>query len=589
MKKIYAISPSSEIEVLPLPKKQMLETYSGLVAPVGLQVEVRPKKVDVGGIMEVVIKVKSETCSELLRLPDLRMQRGLRYSFYISEEFTEKWLEDGREFKYRLRPLRADITTFPSLSFQILDTKLGRYKMVHTKPVPLEVHVYEGQRYFDVKSLDGVHSEVAVNQEGVWSNRQTNSWDNRAGFMIELLNNWFWWFLAVGPLVFLIFVPWARERYRRANDLAYARKARAYESFMERMRDKHLSDEGVGLALRDYLADLLECDASGFTKGDADNLLCQKGLSEDVRAEVRRILTTTDQVLYAKANDKDVSASSIHKESEVTLKALGNSLAKGLLSWVVMSALFVASTNGMASSEREKSWAEADRFFSQGLLEAETSIIRAEEYFASAALSYERAAKSGKSVGKAWYNAGNAWFKGNEPGRALAAYLRAEHYMPFDQELKDNLLMIRSLAQDEVIMTKKKAFWQWAFGWFDSPETWRKIMFLFLWLCLWAVLLFWMRYRYRAFLGGAASLLCVLFFLGLSLVITSMGSERDGVVIVDEVYGRKGPSYAYESAFQAPLHNALEVRVKEYQNDWLLIELENGMLCWLPSKSVEVF
>ena len=65
-----------------------------------------------------------------------------------------------------------------------------------------------------------------------------------------------------------------------------------------------------------------------------------------------------------------------------------------------------------------------------------------------------------------------------------------------------------------------------------------------------------------------------------------LDGAEEGVLIVDEAYGRKGPGYAYSSAFSGPLHNGIELQVTEQREDWLKAELPDGSECWLPSEAV---
>ena len=62
----------------------------------------------------------------------------------------------------------------------------------------------------------------------------------------------------------------------------------------------------------------------------------------------------------------------------------------------------------------------------------------------------------------------------------------------------------------------------------------------------------------------------------------------EGVLIVDEVYGRKGPGYSYLSSYDDPLHNGMEFSMLEVRGEWLLAILDDGSHCWLPCETVQI-
>lgn len=583
--KVYTRSNSFDIEVLALPEDGKRESYSGLVAPVDFDLKVLPQSVEVGGLMNLFIRVKADTCSELIRLPDLKKQRGLKYAFHIAEEFSEKWMINGREFKYTLRPLRADIQQFPSLEFQVLDSVSGAFKMIQSNPIDMEVLPNDGERYFDIKSLDALKSTVESNDKGIWFNYAINTWDQIFSFMVEMLNRWFWILALWGPLCFLACYPFVRESYLRAKDPIYARRRLAYESFLDLVRRDDLSHRVLGQGLRKYLSGLFARNANGFTVGDAHRLLRDKGFDDDICREVGSILSDADREVYAK--EAVVRPSNTREIGKI--KGLASALYEGIqVLLICLLGMGLLQSRAEAQSTDE-SWQKAERYFALGLEEMEKSSFRAEEYFATAALAYEEFAQASYISSKAWYNAGNAWFKAKEPGRALASYLRAQRYRPFDQKLKDNIQMIRSLNEDSFQASSKEIFGKWLMGWHRSPQEWRKVVLLLCWTCLWLLALIWLRYRSRIFQASLICLVLVSITLGASLLWTSWNHEQSGVIIVDEVYARKGPSYAYQSAYYAPLHQALEIKVKQLKGDWVMAELSDGSVGWLPAKSVAVF
>ena len=113
-------------------------------------------------------------------------------------------------------------------------------------------------------------------------------------------------------------------------------------------------------------------------------------------------------------------------------------------------------------------------------------------------------------------------------------------------------------------------------------------MFSLLWLVSFGVNLFWIRYRNRVWLTASGLLFGATILQGLLLGWDVVAGRDEGVLIVDEVYGRKGPGYSYLSAYADPLHNGMELTLVKERGKWLLASLEDGSDCWLPCEAVQI-
>ena len=77
--------------------------------------------------------------------------------------------------------------------------------------------------------------------------------------------------------------------------------------------------------------------------------------------------------------------------------------------------------------------------------------------FAEAAAIYENILQTGGQSPALLFNDGNAEFKAGHPGRAIAAYRRAELLAPRDAELRANLAFVRKQVQGA---TLRESRWQ---------------------------------------------------------------------------------------------------------------------------------
>jgi SH3-like domain-containing protein len=86
---------------------------------------------------------------------------------------------------------------------------------------------------------------------------------------------------------------------------------------------------------------------------------------------------------------------------------------------------------------------------------------------------------------------------------------------------------------------------------------------------------------------AAGVLLIAALALGGFGMAAKFESGKSGVVVVPEVFGRKGPSYRYQTAFNEALHDGLELEIVEQRDAWLQVELSDERRSWVPESQVQ--
>lgn len=217
---------------------------------------------------------------------------------------------------------------------------------------------------------------------------------------------------------------------------------------------------------------------------------------------------------------------------------------------------------------------------------------QAKELYAKAAMRFERIVREGNiENGKLYYNIGNTYFRMGDLGRAILNYRRAQRYIPSDSNLYENLVYARSRRYDKIEEEQQtKALKTLLFWHYDLSSRTRSIIFV---VCFG---LFWLGASIRLFSGKSPprwSLACMGFmaaiFLG-SLISegTMEHRNRAGVVLAEEVIGRKGDSLAYQPSFKEAIHAGTEFKLVESRDNWYNIELNDGRCCWIPNKKAEL-
>jgi len=217
--------------------------------------------------------------------------------------------------------------------------------------------------------------------------------------------------------------------------------------------------------------------------------------------------------------------------------------------------------------------------------------LYAEGKFSPAAAGYEKLLQSGAVSPALWFNYGNAEFKLGQPGRAIAAYRRAELLAPRDAEVRANLEFVRNQVAGPTLRQSRWADWLGTF----SLNEWTSLAVGAFWLTFVLLTLRQIRPDWRPRLRGLTSgiiMLTILSCAGLSAAATIHFSKQTAIVITPEATARSGPFAEAQDAFKA--QNGAELNVLARHDDW--VQVVSGStesdgyrkIGWLPAKQVEV-
>lgn len=233
---------------------------------------------------------------------------------------------------------------------------------------------------------------------------------------------------------------------------------------------------------------------------------------------------------------------------------------------------------------------EAEQLFASG--NEAHSKDEATELWRKSAARYEMAIRENSlSNGPIFYNLGNVYYRLGDMGRTILNYRRAQKFMPNDQNLLTNLEYARRSRQDAIEEQESRKVLKTLLFWhYDFSLATRELVFIVCFCAIWIIAVL-MKFWRAAFLKVA--LFCA-FFVALVMAASMVTTEilehkyREGVIVAEKTYGRKGNSRTYESSFKEPLHAGTEFVVIEQRDNWLEIRLANGMTTWIPETDAEL-
>ncbi len=560
--RLYVDSNTMDFEVLPLPADDSAPVFSGLFEPVDIELSLNPHETQVGQLMEATVKVKSEVDPQFLTIPPLNTQKSLRNRFWTNENQARLWQPDGRQFTMRMRPLSADLNTLPPLQFKTFDPAVGEYKTYTTEAIPIKITPDGDERFFDISKLPNTTISIESNAAGVWHNQPNKPMDNLVNTIVNSLASQFWIWLIIGPLGYFIIGPILRRKYLLATNESFRLR---YEAWMK-LRKQPTNEQ----AFEDYLATALDMAPGSLTTKDLTTELQKNGASEDLIANVNDYFKQRNASQFAPSKPASDHAPLVQLATSIQ-KAMNRSLL-AILGFALISLASVVDVQADTFTDAETRFANA----------LTSTDFTADSQFATAALLFEKAAEEDHNPGIAYYNAGNAWTKAGEIGRAIAAYKQALPYRLHDAKLRESLDAVRGLRKDKELQNLDPAWWQW-------PLQWDLAALIIAWLVFWLLITLRMRFRNQKLNFTAYAVGVITLLLAIASVTKFSQQSEQGVIILDEVQGLKGPAASYSPAFHGALHNGLEFKVVKTENDWLYIQLADKRNCWIPASSCSVF
>lgn len=239
----------------------------------------------------------------------------------------------------------------------------------------------------------------------------------------------------------------------------------------------------------------------------------------------------------------------------------------------------------LGDEQRRAVLAEAMTAYDSGIAVLRSNPDQAKRAFREAAERMQLLVDDGVTNGRLLYNLGNAYLQGDQLGRAIASYRRAEQLIPGDARLRANLAYARSRCRLQLEPTGGRALGDALLWWHHNTSLGARTTVFVV-----AYTLFWIALAGRVVRGAGAPALTITAIVtgilwiavGVSLLLqTTTAQASIGVIVHDDVTVRKGDGTGFEPQLEEPLHEGVEFELIEQRGDWLLIELADGTSGWV--------
>jgi hypothetical protein len=142
-RRVMISSQPREIRVLPLPRDNVPASFHGAVGDFGISSSASPTDVKTGDPITLRVEIEGIGNFDSVRLPDSPGWKGFQ-SYPPSANFEPDsqdplGITGTKRFEQVVTPMIANLTEVPPIEFSFFSPRLGDYRTVQTRPIPIQV------------------------------------------------------------------------------------------------------------------------------------------------------------------------------------------------------------------------------------------------------------------------------------------------------------------------------------------------------------------------------------------------------------------------------------------------------------------
>ena len=312
-------APGVTIHVAPLPGGKPAG-FSGGVGKFTLTPSISQTEVQANEAVTIKLDISGAGNMKLLKTPAIDWPEGFEpYDPKVTNNFktTTAGVSGTKSIEYLAIPRSGGDYTIPAVKFSYFDIEDKAYKTLATPEYT--VHVKRGNGANGANGENGETPVISYTQKEDIKQLgtdiryiDTKEVESRKS-KVESINYQFIWLWYAAPaliaLILLIILrkqikenaDITRVRYKRANKVAQKRLKAAAKAL--KANDKDAFYAAIEQAAWTYLSDRLSIPTADLNKDNITSILTQKGVSDALIADVKKVLSTAEFARYAPSTD----------------------------------------------------------------------------------------------------------------------------------------------------------------------------------------------------------------------------------------------------------------------------------------------
>ncbi|MBR3086530.1 MAG: BatD family protein [Kiritimatiellae bacterium] len=411
---IFIVAPAVTVRVVPPPEEGRPPWYSGGVGrSMSAKASLDTLTCKVGDPLTLTLDIAGDFNPAAIKPPEIDVGE-LPFRIY-SDHVESESIQDGKRFKYRLRPLKAGTMEIPAVKIAYYDPSRGEYAIVETPPIPLQV---DATTQISVVG-DGDDHESILPEGIVYS-----PLDDFGAVSVT------WRSALWPPIIFLaaIAATWLARTLKR--HFAATRRSRLASRARRRLRRiarSGGSSEAIPPA-REFAAALTGAGPASLTSGEALSRLLSEGYAETSARDFANALATLEQGVFgASATSAPDAAASLAKAADdlagdpAWRRRKGPAFPFAAPPAAALLALLALLAAALPRTPELPIQSPPDAF-DWGRAQSAIAAAQTPADFLAAARLYAAMADSGAATGPLYHNLGTALLLAGEPGAASVAF-----------------------------------------------------------------------------------------------------------------------------------------------------------------------
>jgi hypothetical protein len=258
---------------------------------------------------------------KLLKTPAIDWPEGFEaYDPKVTNNFktTTSGVSGTKSIEYLAIPRAAGDYTIPAITYSYFDTQDKQYKTLSTPEYTLHISRGAGdsdntqtvvQNYVNKEDITQFGSDIRY----IHVNEQTTKTVRTPSIVFGSVKYWLCYLIPFLIAVILLIVfhkqikenaDAARVRYKKANKVAQKRLKTAKKLMTE--NNKSAFYEEIERAALSYLSDRLSIPTADLSKETIADILHNKGIADDLIAQVNDVISTAEFARYAPSADEQM-------------------------------------------------------------------------------------------------------------------------------------------------------------------------------------------------------------------------------------------------------------------------------------------
>lgn len=319
-----AKSNTLNIEVVPLPDKNVPGTFNGVVGDFTLDSQLDKNSVKTNEAINLKLKIRGSGNIKLIDIPEIKVPTGFeKYDPKVSENINRSGnkISGSKEFNYLLIPRVAGKMEIPSVKFSYFDLSKKEYVTLSTPEY--NINIEQGEGTANIASGEISKENIKLLDNDIRYIKTSTGDISRRGNI--LVYQYGFWIAAGFPLLLLAgFVTYKKRtdklygnaqllKFQKAQKIAKARLKQAKDLMNEKNQAGFYSE--ISLALYGFLEDKLHISKSEFSLEEAAEKLKENNIDESIINNLKQTAEKCEFIRFAPQKDGLAAMNEIYNQS----------------------------------------------------------------------------------------------------------------------------------------------------------------------------------------------------------------------------------------------------------------------------------